>query len=584
MLRLSRWFGPAGATPTARRSTLGFESLEDRTVPSAVSAYLHAPMIQHLTPSSAVATVGNSVRDPQVTQTRINAHQLTSVQNLIFFAEPTESNGVLTCSSSFTGTHTVTGPILEKFKQLGGVNGFLGYPKTDVTPSLDFVGQLSVFQNGSIYWSPATGAHEVHGAIKDKYVSAGAELSLLGYPVGDQHANPDGWSANEFQNGSVITKPGSGTHLYFSRTQMVRAVRATEQDGTLSRPEFDFLHQAANDGNVYMPADVRDLTRKLIDGDPANARYQGTAVGNLNPGSAASKVDLLEKKWFEGADHPTARNRSNAKFSYAKADGVLFATAAGGESSGLDTPPTPFASDVNQGIVGDCYFLAALAATANKHPDVVRNMFIDNGDGTYAVKFFHGTTPEYVTVDRMLPVDAKGKLVFDGSGRAATLSDSPQQRNPIWVELAEKAYAQINESGWLGDGSSGGRDGSNSYYGTTGHDGGGIDSGDANVALAQITGWAGTLQNKWTGSAQDGEAFANAAVATLKAGFTVVVDTGDTVADGKFVTKHSYVLLSAGNDTFVVRNPWGRDNNGGPATTTLTRAEFIANFVAIDAA
>src|SRR5262249_42436113 len=39
---------------------------------------------------------------------------------------------------------------------------------------------------GSIYWTPGTGAHEVHGIIRDKWAALGWERSYLGYPITDE--------------------------------------------------------------------------------------------------------------------------------------------------------------------------------------------------------------------------------------------------------------------------------------------------------------------------------------------------------------------------------------------------------------
>ena len=70
-------------------------------------------------------------------------------------------------------------------------------------------------------------------------------------------------------------------------------------------------------------------------------------------------------------------------------------------------------------------------------------MFVDNGDNTFTVRFFHNGCPDYVTVDRYLPTQ-NGRLVYDGVGAPAN-----NPKNVLWVALAEKAYAQLNESGWL---------------------------------------------------------------------------------------------------------------------------------------
>src|SRR5262249_40234653 len=152
------------------------------------------------------------------------------------------------------------------------------------------------------------------------------------------------------------------------------------------------------DPQIFVPDPVRNLTHKLIDGDPANAssrvganpldpNSRGVPVGNLSLlGSPAWKVDALEQKWFEGLDRPyTGRSLSfievlqlkESMFAYAKVEGDLF------------KPGGPSVGDIDQGADGDCYFMASLGAVALRHPDVIRNMFTDNGDGTFAVRFYH---------------------------------------------------------------------------------------------------------------------------------------------------------------------------------------------------
>ncbi|HEX8199756.1 MAG TPA: hypothetical protein VF590_04660, partial [Isosphaeraceae bacterium] len=59
------------------------------------------------------------------------------------------------------------------------------------------------YQRGSIYWSPATGAHEVHGAIRDKWASLRWENSYLGYPTSDEMDDGHGGRVSRFQGGSI---------------------------------------------------------------------------------------------------------------------------------------------------------------------------------------------------------------------------------------------------------------------------------------------------------------------------------------------------------------------------------------------
>jgi hypothetical protein len=53
-----------------------------------------------------------------------------------------------------------------KYAELGGPAGFLGNPVTAESICPDGVGHYRHFEHGgSIYWTPATGAQEVHGCI-----------------------------------------------------------------------------------------------------------------------------------------------------------------------------------------------------------------------------------------------------------------------------------------------------------------------------------------------------------------------------------------------------------------------------------
>jgi hypothetical protein len=104
--------------------------------------------------------------------------------------------------SAATGAFEVHGAIRDKWAALGWEVGALGYPISDETPTASGGGRFSVFQRGSIYWSPATGAHEVRGAIRDKWAEVGWETGALGFPVSDEYAVPAG-RQNDFQRGSI---------------------------------------------------------------------------------------------------------------------------------------------------------------------------------------------------------------------------------------------------------------------------------------------------------------------------------------------------------------------------------------------
>lgn len=61
-------------------------------------------------------------------------------------------------ATSGTGAHVVYGPVHEAWRAAGAGAGKLGYPLTDTARASDGQGYASNFENGLIYWSPATGA------------------------------------------------------------------------------------------------------------------------------------------------------------------------------------------------------------------------------------------------------------------------------------------------------------------------------------------------------------------------------------------------------------------------------------------
>ncbi|GCE23058.1 LGFP repeat-containing protein [Dictyobacter kobayashii] len=123
------------------------------------------------------------------------------------------SNGWSIFWSPVTGAHEVHGDIRAKWAEFNYERGFLGYPVSDETGAPDGIGRYNHFQGGSIYWSPSTGAHEVHGDIRGKWAELGWERSFLGYPVTDETGAPDGIGRyNHFQGGSIYWSPSTGAH------------------------------------------------------------------------------------------------------------------------------------------------------------------------------------------------------------------------------------------------------------------------------------------------------------------------------------------------------------------------------------
>lgn len=135
--------------------------------------------------------------------------------------------------SPATGAHEVHGAIGAKWAALGYERGFLGYPTSNESPTGDRVGRVSTFAGGSIYWSPRTGAHEVHGPIRTKWLSLGAEDGRLGYPTSDEFTVTDG-RRSDFEHGSIVFTAATGEAVATPGAPATIAARAGDGEATVT--------------------------------------------------------------------------------------------------------------------------------------------------------------------------------------------------------------------------------------------------------------------------------------------------------------------------------------------------------------
>jgi hypothetical protein len=342
-----------------------------------------------------------------------------------------------------------------------------------------------------------------------------------------------------------------------SRSDMLQLFTEVEADGQVSSAEFTDLKNILKRSDVNMPDYVRKLSDNVVLGSPANTDYRFLQNGSVTVDSLAnlyagcSEYQLIDlvAKWFYGVDYPDVTNSSYLYLDLKTAP--LF--SAGG----------PSYTDVVQGTIGDCYLLGSLAEVAYKNPQAIRNMFIDNGDGTFTVRFFDGGTPEYVTVDRNFPTTWYGATPPQLVPAYANYSEPVQASFPLWVALAEKAYAQINEEGWVGHGNA------NSYAAIG-------NGGDSAIALRQIIGnYAGDHNNN--GSAfLSGIQISNADGDYVTLGSNAQPQGSNSLTDSNGVVySHCYALLGVnfiGNgQTYTLYNPWG-------SIITLTGSQVLQSF------
>ena len=207
---------------------------------------------------------------------------------------------------------------------------------------------------------------------------------------------------------------------------------------------------------------------------------------------------------------------------------------------------------VQQGQLGDCWFISALAVFAA--PGAVPALFVlpPTAEGAVCVRFFRGGRWTPVAIDDRLPCGAGGRPLF------AQSSD----RKELWVSLLEKAYAKFYgsykslEAGYVID----------ALVDLTGGAGEVVSLKDNDAALATVSGalWARVRAASVTPRPQSRSAAAAPARAQdarllLACGSPAGSDTD--ISSAGIVQGHAYSILAAhevdGVRLLQLRNPWG---------------------------
>jgi|HubBroStandDraft_1064217.scaffolds.fasta_scaffold58495_1 hypothetical protein len=348
--------------------------------------------------------------------------------------------------------------------------------------------------------------------------------------------------STRFSDELVITAPGSDDTVDLTQSGNNLDIDA---DGTTTVEAIPaagvFVYTRGGTDTIDIASSVTAFTTvDTIDGAPTTVDSSGTDVS----------------AWIDSTDNYTGTGDVHRVASFAggvsKALGVSLPnpTDAGATTTtDLSLWGTgPVMGDVNQGEVGDCYFLSSLAAFANSDPSMLHQSAVDLGDGTYAVQFYSNGKPEYVRVN-----DRFSSGPFNGFYYA-----NPGSNDTIWAMVMEKAFCYF-------------RTGANSYAS--------INAGWMGEVYSDLN-----INSSVLFPDSDSQtAFYNTVSAALNAGEAVTLATSSDAPN--LVSDHAYTLVSThetnGVTYYVVRNPWGvsgdsLENSQGYAT--LTFAQVQANF------
>ena len=315
--------------------------------------------------------------------------------------------------------------------------------------------------------------------------------------------------------------------------------------GAVTAAELSSLQTIAAALNVDLTASpyVTSVFDQLVLGSPMNSTWTGgsatpVALGNLQVGTTPVQLNELIGKWFLGTDLPDPNIPQNLDGQGASAVYPNYKAIAL-PLFGLSGLPS--VNDVNQGELGDCVVCATMIDMVVNHPNMLGSMIVNNGNGTYGVRFFIDGTADWVTVNNQMPVNSSANLVFNNAYAA---NDS------FWADLIEKAYAELSASGQLGHPAVNSYDNINGNY--------------ASIVLPAFTGAAVTLYDSssptWTA---DKQIF----IQDLGIGDDLLLDdaqpagvnTTDSAGKTQLAGDHEFAVIGYDSATgnFIVRNPWG---------------------------
>ncbi|BAY26378.1 peptidase S8/S53 [Calothrix sp. NIES-2100] len=421
------------------------------------------------------------------------------------------------------------------------------FDTADIYLGSDAVNSLAVGITSTESASVALGSTLISGtyylfaqADGDKKITEGNENNNLAYQTITIKGSDGGadWYSDNLQDAGLIDLTRSlASDGNLSRNDMIALLRNAKDGAVIDAKELTDLRRIVSNASRFTMQDyVQALSGYVVNGNPANQWWTGgtttrTALGNLYAGSSDTQMEKLIGKWFLGSDRPDllakgdiARGNEGTSTSgktYRAVSGSLF-------QNGIS------AEDIRQGTAGTCYYLATLSSIALEKPSYIQNMFIDNGDNTYTVRFFNNGVANYVTVDNYLPTndnyweDDYGYLVY--ASHDQFYNDST---NELWVALAEKAYAQLGESGWSRP-----ADTTNAYSS--------IEGGFMTYVIEQVTG----LSSSWN----DVSGITKTQLISL-VNSSQILTVGHAWGDGG----HALAITSYNATTgqFHLRNPWG---------------------------
>lgn len=104
-------------------------------------------------------------------------------------------------------------------------------------------------------------------------------------------------------------------------------------------------------------------------------------------------------------------------------------------------PHDPTAADVNQDLIGDCYFDSTMGAIANANPQWIKDRIrYDDTTGNFDITLWDGNQWKHIPV-------TQDDIETDIEHSGASWLDNGQPNGPLWPAVLESAYAKLKAPG-----------------------------------------------------------------------------------------------------------------------------------------
>lgn len=365
-------------------------------------------------------------------------------------------------------------------------------------------------------------------------------------------------------------------HEWFFQSKRIAASDLDMLPG-LPKKHQDFVDQVAeaslwSDKNFSKYAGEDGLLRA----DKLNEALKGPDLSETDKQHVKTISGLLGKypdgvnaQQLNDVFNVASQNTTEAQLLNRMHDAVSRTAAARNESKGENRLYPSFPQGINpdavkQGLIGNCYFIAALSAVAKSDPGTIRDSIKDNNNGTYTVTF-KGAPDQPITVSA--PTEAERGLYNSG------------RNNGTWATVMEKAYGEMrNRDNWI-----------RAYTPQDALDGGGY-TGQAlklvsgkDVYTLSASANEEMLSKSFEFAFRGGEKFTSVTAVSLAP--ESFANPGRT-KDG-FVRGHAFTIVGfdkdeKGNASLVIQNPWAGKNGTPDGRVKVPLGKAMRNFQVID--